>query len=679
MTRDPIAPRKVNAKIPVDLETICLKAMEKDPARRYATAGTLAADLHQFLAHELIAAKRASPLRRMVRAVQRHPVIAISAVAVLLLAVVGGMAWQSSRRAGFERLLTEAQLALNSGDNHAALALADRVIGAAPDFPGARLARARALLGMYGRKQEAIDEANALIAADPEGWTGHAILVAAASGGFYSKPLEPHVEAVERLAPETAEAYTLRAIISDSSLEALELLDQALRIDPGYAQALLARADRHLSRQNPNAALEDADRLLAARPRSSLGRFMRTECFRSLHDREAALEEIDEAIRLAPAAGYYALRSEMRQEAQETEGAREDIERAIELLPESRKLHLQKAWLELAAGKLDDALEAARKSLALDPSNPDAYSALRDIHDARGEVDEIQRILDELDRIAGETTDPDWLSRLRSRRARMLRDQGDLDAAIAEADAAVAATPDDPFNYTLRAELKQARDGSEASEEDCLLAAALPLDEPPDLFQRAVELNSDCHMEELALVDLNRLLEINSDSPRPLALRGWIHSTANRYEEALLDFEKAVAMAPQWSDSWLRMGGTLHFLERHEEAVEAFEQAITLKGSTDGHETYWANSLIALGRDDQAVGVADALIQRLPDRGSSHRFRSDVLVGVGRLTEAVESINKAIELVFQFASFQPVPACLSRANVMVFGRGHASCSGGNAG
>src|SRR5262249_17482315 len=46
---EPRPPRRLNDKIPRDLETICLKALAKDPGRRYATAGELAEDLRRFL------------------------------------------------------------------------------------------------------------------------------------------------------------------------------------------------------------------------------------------------------------------------------------------------------------------------------------------------------------------------------------------------------------------------------------------------------------------------------------------------------------------------------------------------------------------------------------------------------------------------------------------------------
>ena len=55
---DPTPPRKLDRLIPRDLETVLLKCLEKDPARRYASAKDLADDLRRFLAHEPVRAKR---------------------------------------------------------------------------------------------------------------------------------------------------------------------------------------------------------------------------------------------------------------------------------------------------------------------------------------------------------------------------------------------------------------------------------------------------------------------------------------------------------------------------------------------------------------------------------------------------------------------------------------------
>jgi serine/threonine protein kinase/tetratricopeptide (TPR) repeat protein/WD40 repeat protein len=84
----PVRPRKLDRRIPRDLETIVLKAMAKDPADRYATAELLAEDLRRFLADRPIRARRSSLSERTWRWCRRNPVVATLAAMVILLLVV---------------------------------------------------------------------------------------------------------------------------------------------------------------------------------------------------------------------------------------------------------------------------------------------------------------------------------------------------------------------------------------------------------------------------------------------------------------------------------------------------------------------------------------------------------------------------------------------------------------
>ncbi len=89
LKREPPAPRRLDPRIPQDLETICLRAMEKEPQRRFATAGELAAELRRYAEGFPIASRPLGPLGKALRWVKRHPwqSSALGTMALLLVAI----------------------------------------------------------------------------------------------------------------------------------------------------------------------------------------------------------------------------------------------------------------------------------------------------------------------------------------------------------------------------------------------------------------------------------------------------------------------------------------------------------------------------------------------------------------------------------------------------------------
>ena len=86
---EPVSPRRLNKSLPLDLETICLKCLEKSPPKRYGTAAALASDLDAFI-HDLpITARPINPLAKGIRWARRNTYKSLSlALLVLVMAAI---------------------------------------------------------------------------------------------------------------------------------------------------------------------------------------------------------------------------------------------------------------------------------------------------------------------------------------------------------------------------------------------------------------------------------------------------------------------------------------------------------------------------------------------------------------------------------------------------------------
>jgi WD40 repeat protein len=92
---EPTAPRRLRPEVSRDLEAICLKCLEKEPSRRYASPGLLRDDLGRYLRDEPIRARRQNSIQRLVKWARRQPAVAalvcVSIAAVL--ALIGLQSW----------------------------------------------------------------------------------------------------------------------------------------------------------------------------------------------------------------------------------------------------------------------------------------------------------------------------------------------------------------------------------------------------------------------------------------------------------------------------------------------------------------------------------------------------------------------------------------------------------
>ncbi|MFY9344739.1 MAG: serine/threonine-protein kinase [Planctomycetota bacterium] len=147
--QEPVPMQKRNHRVPRDLVTICQKALEKDPSKRYQTAAEFEADLQRFLRWEPVHARPASATTRLLKWARRHRTeTAIAGALVLGGMTLLGLRWHEGRQA--DELLAQAAVAEAEGRFDEAAALATRAVALRND----EVARAR--LKSYGEAQQRI-------------------------------------------------------------------------------------------------------------------------------------------------------------------------------------------------------------------------------------------------------------------------------------------------------------------------------------------------------------------------------------------------------------------------------------------------------------------------------------------------------------------------------------------
>ncbi|MCO5168905.1 MAG: tetratricopeptide repeat protein [Planctomycetes bacterium] len=639
--RAPARPSALRPGLDLDLETICLTCLEKEPARRYADAAALAADLEAYLEHRPIQARPVGPLGRAARWARRNPWVAASLAAatfVALLGGVGGWAW----RAGLERaraeeaarrraLLDEALVGVEAGGPGRPLVEAAARVGAelTDEVLGARLvALARDLRAVVA---EAYRAAAAPDAAERAAGAAEIAGVAAAADAWTRGA--PRSDEEARALREAEERLTRRAARGRGGAPAPSFAEQMAlaqaRALGGRLRAAGATCEA-LARAGGGAAVDALEAYLdalydpehavpAARALCEVGGPRGHEAvvraLRRLGERSPfagplrrALEQARVQLALrGDGAAAHVERARARLELGDEEGALADASRAVELEPERAAAWVVRARARHAARDREGALGDARRAVTLDPSSEEAWltlgGALRATRDLPG-------ALEALDRAVALAPTSAWALRARAQ-ARLAA--GDAAGARQDADAAVELAPRDPGVRVGRAVVREGLG---------------------DLTG--------------ALDDLAAALEVDPEHATALSHRGAIRLRMRRPEEAFADLTRAIELAP---GKRLVAGAALanRALLRHdrgdlEGALQDVEAALRLDSSLGRAYLVRASVRVARQDLDGAREDLDRALRHDPDDPDALANRGSLRAHAGDVAGALADLDRAVEL-----------------------------------
>jgi tetratricopeptide (TPR) repeat protein len=608
ITQEPVAPTRLQPKLPRDLETICLKCLEKEPHRRYADAGALADDLARFLAGEPIRARPISTVQRGIKWARRRPAIAglTGVVATMMLILVTLVLWIDAtsrlQQAAQSRQKARDRMAQFEHWRNEVLFLTTQSLDADSETirqksgTAARAAFAAVGLTLGDPARPRFDPAfdpdqRAAIAAG-----GHELLLVLADATarrLSGQTLEDHrartAEAVRlldqaaALRPPTRACYLRRArceaILGDQDAARLHRAQAATLPVAGALDAFLAGVDRFMGeegtvdRSSLNQAIENFEQAARWQSNHFWSRYYLAVCSLNLGNYELAKGYLSACQTLRPDFVWvFLLRGFAEGKLGQFEAAEASFQRVGELHPDEDAryaLLVNRGALRFDQKRPDEAAHEFEQAIALKPERYRAYVNLVFLHKQPGHYDEAAQWLDKAIRLG---PPPLILAELQAERAHLLLLTGKFSNAVRACDLFLADHPDaaDPLGVRGEALLKL---GNHAASVESYTRYLERGGKPTaDIYKGRGQAYMKLGNYPDALDDYTRARELKSDA-EIWAHCGWAHFFARALPLALRDFEKSLELDRSGLEPLIGRGIARVTLEQDREAVADAEEA----------------------------------------------------------------------------------------------------------
>ncbi|MHC4954540.1 MAG: protein kinase domain-containing protein [Planctomycetota bacterium] len=593
LNREPPLPRRCNPRIPRDLETIVLKAMEKDRDKRYQSGGELARDLRRFADGGAIRARRIGLTGRAWRKVKRHKVRSALTAALLLVGIAAAIETGRAMHEQEQRKRLEYDRLLARGEGVMALShaqLKDATWHADPDpEQTARDLFSRAALLMPDRPEAyflrvlvpgaTLDERlRDLAAAHEHGLTKRTFDLARASVSSLNAVKPRTVGAI----PELADASPIEAFFA-ARLAAAVGDDKA--------------ADRFLARAVEDSPSASSVRYLALSFRA-LQRKQRGDWSGVLEDLLAVQTIGDDSLEVRAGIAIAWFRSGVKEVGEQ---------HFADLLAEARVANSALAWRFLIqrCRHVDPWYDqAALEAHEAHPDDPMLLAVMAEVHGRAGEYEKAIAVCDEL--LAGDPGDR-AAHRAHETKGWALLQRGQPNDALAAFE--LSAQRSDTC-FTLHTKCAHA------------------------LFALRK------HDEALAAAD--RACKLNLHHPDAHAIRGVILEVGRSESIAALAAFERVLELRQTAQDWLNLATSQMSLKKHEEALSSLTRATECdNGSLGGHMLRGFVLSDNLRRYDEAVAAFTRVLEIQPNQHWGLYCRAVTQLRLSRLDKALEDIESA--------------------------------------
>jgi tetratricopeptide (TPR) repeat protein len=645
----PVRPRALNPLVDHDLETICLKCLEKSPVQRYTSAANLAEDLQRYLAGEAIHARPTPLWMRAVKWAKRRPAAAalVALACGTVLSLLAGYLQEKDRRAAVaEQALKEGRRTSSLRKEVHDLIFQGRQALSQTQWSEARvhLTSARRLIAPEAALADLAEPVERLLA-ETEG----RLRSEAARGeaeGKYRKFMELREHALFAGALFTgADRPTNARAIRATVEEALRLFGVALDTPVGplfeapFTQGereevkescyelllILADAVTHADRDGTKQALRILDRATRLGKPTRAYHWQRARYLKHLGEAAAASGESDRAAALQPAAAldYFLMGEELHRQGNVGE-AIEAFRNALRIRPTHfwARYLLAVCYLRRQPARADLACDSLTACLAQRRTVPWVYLWRGMAH---GQLELFGPAEEDFDRALRQPLNEDARYALFVNRGVLRSRQKRFPQAVADLKKAIAVKPTSYHAYANLAKVYQ--------QQKQFAAALEQLDVAIDTARALVKAGR-LEPPGLALLHRNRAL-LQLDRQDPAA--------------ALRDFHQAIAVAARGEDH-AACGRILHDLKRFPEALLAYEAALQADAGHAGAHLGRARTLFALESYTEARRSLDRYLER-PNPAAGATVLADVyrtrgLCGakLGQYADAIADFTRALHL-----------------------------------